>query len=189
MSQTSFDAASFVQFDLENGLVSTLEKKPVALVPLEVLSTLEPGEELHEAASSFGRLHGKQLQVNLQGADQSPGVQELAEHLAGTAAVLGLGRLSVEIFGDALILRIGSTSEDSATSSRGYQALLCGFFSGYLNSLSSREFQVIPLDVVDSDQRYLASNPNAAKKVIRWMSSGTDTITAIGKLSEGNTEC
>ena len=95
MDKSSFDAAASVQFNLENGIIlSSVKEKQLTLLPIEILSTLEPGVELEKVAYQYGHLHGAQLLETLPKPDAGLGIDALADHLGGTTSVLGIGRLT-----------------------------------------------------------------------------------------------
>ncbi len=184
MDQLGFDAQGFVKFDLETGLISSQGQEQLTLVPPPVLAALEPGDKLDSAAKRWGMVHGEKLHASLLKSDTEPGVEVLADHLGGTAAVLGMGRLSVEIRGDALMFRAHSDADQA--SSKGLNALLGGFLAGYVSALIGQSLQVLPLGVSDGDQLFFAGNPEAVTKVRDLIEEGIPPLSAIGRLSEGS---
>jgi hypothetical protein len=184
MDQSSFDAKGFIEFDLRSGKIRSAGSEQLTLVPTEVLAELEPGEPLKEAARDWGRVHGGRLKEHLSSKGKSGGMEALADHLGGTAAALGMGRLSVEIVGDALLFRSKSKADSSAN--EGLNALMSGFLAGYLDALTGRSFDVAPLGPNEGDLIFLAGNSNAVNRVFRWREEGVDLFAAIGRLSEGS---
>ncbi len=182
MDQPVFDAATFVKFDLTEGTIRSVGEEQLALVPPEVLAALNPGTELNEAGREWGSVHGKRLATALAEKESAPGVDVLAEHLCGTAATLGLGRLSVEIHGDALTFRVHTET----TGSPGTEALLGAFIAGYLSVLTPNSYDVFLLDRVSGERLYWAGNSAAVQKVRRWIDDGIDPLAAIQRLTEGS---
>jgi hypothetical protein len=183
MDQSTFDAKGFVEFDLSVGTICSVGKERLALVPIEVLAELEPGEPLNQATRDWGRIHGERLKKALA-KEGEPGVEALADHLGGTAAALGLGLLSVEIVGDALLFRC--KSQGNLRSSRGWSALITGFLAGYLAGFSEHSFEVAPLGQDGADLVFLAGNSNAVNRVSEMRIEGMDLLAAIGRISEGS---
>jgi len=184
MDQFGFNAQGFVKFDLETGLICSRGEEQLTLVPLPVLATLEPSKGLKGAAHRWGMLHGERLQARLLETDTDVGVEVLADHLGGTAAVLGMGRLSVEIRGDALMFRTQLNSEQAPQ--EGLNALLGGFLAGYVSALIGQSLDVLPLLKLGSVQLFWTGNPEAVAKVRGWIDQGTSPLDAIDRLSEGS---
>lgn len=178
MDNPVFDAASFVKFDLDAGLISSIGEEQLALVPGEVLRALKPGMVLDSTARNWGLRHGKRLAAQVAEMDRAAGIEMLAEHLGGTAAVLGMGRVSVELRADALMFRARSKNV-----SEGGSALLAGFLAGYLSALSEYDFEVLCLGKDRGDQLFWAGNQEAATKVRLDTSDGEEPLTAIGRLA------
>ena len=187
MDKSSFDAAGSVQFNLENGKISSaVKEKQLTLLPIEILTALKPGGEIEKVANQYGHLHGKHLLDNLPPSDTPMGVEALADHLAGTTAVLGIGRLRLEIQGDALLLCVRSETDPKIVSSQGYQSFVCEFWGGYLSALAKRRFDVLMLDETAGDQRYFVGNPDSVEKVRGWTEKGVEPSVAMEKLAKGS---
>ncbi|MCP4604894.1 MAG: hypothetical protein GY847_30965 [Proteobacteria bacterium] len=184
MNQPVFDTEAFIEFNLDNGKIYSVGKEQLALVPPDVLAALEPGDRLNEASRCWGKVHGERLAEGLAETDDSVEVGVLAEHLCGTAATLGMGRLSVEIYGNALMFQ--EHSEEDQTTSRGCDSLLGGFLSGYLSALVPDSFDVLPLGRIGGKKLFWAGNPDAVNQVRLWIEDGIEPFAAIGRLSEGS---
>jgi hypothetical protein len=180
MEKPLFDAASFLEIDLTRGSISSAGKEQLALVPTQVLRALEPGDALDAAASDWGHAHGRRLaeQVDLDADNTS--LEALASHLGGTLAAFGMGRLSVEIRGSALLFRTGWDGDPALT--EGMSALLEGFLAGYLSALGTQPFAAVHLGKDSQGRLFWAGNPDAAKEVRRLVATGADpegVITAL----------
>ena len=152
----------------------------MALVPIEVLATLSPGDQLDKAARAWGRNHGQKLKDELEGVLDSTGVEPLAEHLGGTVAALGLGNVRVEIQGDALMFRVFSNEDGSENV--GCSALLGGFIAGYLAALGENTFDVLQLGSSGEGQLYWVGNSDAVTRVRDWIEEGVEPLAAVGRL-------
>jgi hypothetical protein len=184
MDQSAFDAKGFIEFDLSSGTICSAGKERLALIPLEVLAELEPKDALLQAARSWGRVHGERFKDSLSDQSGPAGMETLADHLGGTAAALGMGRLSVEIVGDALLFR--SKSHGTSSVNKGQNALMGGFLAGYLNGFAGHPFDVEPLGADGEDLVFLAGNSSAVNRVRLWREQGMALLAAIARLSEGS---
>ncbi len=187
MDKSHFDAAAFVQFNLDNGMISSsVKEQQLTLLPIEILAAFTPGKELEKVANQYGHLNGEQLLENVPQDSAPMGMETLADHLGGTTAVLGMGRLSLEIRGDALLFRVRSDTDPKIVSSPGYQVFVCAFWGGYLSALAKRRFDVALLEDSGDSQRYFAGNPEAVDKVCGWRTEGVEPSAAIEKLAGGS---
>ena len=184
MDQPVFDAAAFVAFDLRAGMISSVGKESLALVPLDVIETLVPGSRLDEAARRWGSIHGEHLALVVADAGDSLGVKVLADHVGGTIAALGMGRVSVEVHGDALMFR--AHDKGGQDGSDGRSALLCGFLAGFVSALTAESFDVLLIEQTAESTLFWAGNPEAVKRVFRWIEDGIEPLAAIGRLSKGS---
>ena len=188
MEKPLFDATSFVEIDLTQGSISSAGKDQLALVPTKVLRALEPSDALASAASDWGHAHGRRLVARVDLDADNTSLEALASHLGGTLAAFGMGRLSVEIRGSALLFRAQGGGEPSLAD--GMSALLEGFLAGYLSALGTQPFAAVHLGK-DNDpgcRLFWAGNPDAAKEVRRMVAAGADpegVITALGSREDG----
>jgi hypothetical protein len=183
MSHPAFDPAGFVRFDLSNGTIRSSAEEPLALIPADVVSMLEPGNDLDMAARNWGATHGKRLADVLAGTDEPSTMDLLAEYLGGSLTTAGLGRLSIEIRGDALLFRI--EAGDSATQSAGRRALIAGFIAGYLEAVGPAAFGVVHLGGDESADMFWAGNPDAARQLQSWLEQGMEPTAAVDRLGRG----
>lgn len=181
MSQPVFDAASFVAFDLDRGVINTPCNDGLALIPLNVLAALEPNETVIEFARDFGQSHGQELRRKKDSGQYGNDFGIFAEHLCGTIATLGFGRLSIELHGDALLFRLASEHVKD-----GCHAILNGFLSGYLEAITGKPFEVLLIrENYDLGTKMLwAGNPSAAIELESQLEKGLEPMLAIEKLSE-----
>lgn len=177
MEKTVFDAGSFVEFDLASGRISSACREQLALVPMEALAALQPGAALSEAAHRWGARHGEHLvEVLGDSIGQAP-FGALAEHLGGTLAALGMGRIKVEVVKDALCFRARLGAAPA-----GRTALVAGFLTGYLRSIGGRAFEVVHLADDGGEHLFFAGNPKAVERVRHSMERGTGALAAIAEL-------
>ena len=99
-----------VTFDLANGLVHLADAPSRILAPGDALSALLSSAPL-EAQSAFARALGAPLGTRvarrLDSATATP--DAMIEHLGGELGLAGLGALSIERWGDAMVLCVDHT--------------------------------------------------------------------------------
>ena len=184
MEQLSFDAAGFIEFDLNAGQIRSAGNETLALVPFNVLAALEPGEDLKKTAQEWGLLHGNRLSEKIADSGKSAGINVLADHLGGIAATMGMGRVRIEIRGDALIFKARTESKSNA--SAGALALVNGFITGYLNALGEHRFEGVSLGEIKGEQCFWVGNSFAAQKVRKFINEGVTPLAAVERLAEGS---
>ena len=185
MSYPTFDAAGAVKFDLDSGTISSSEDDRLALLPVEMLSMLEPGDDLHQAARRWGESHGRRLAAVIAAGSEPTTLDLLVDHLGGAVTVAGLGKFTLEIRGDALLLRISQRGNEAPAASAGRTALIAGFLAGYLNALDGIGFEVLPLASDATGELFWAGNPTAMKQVIEWLEQGVAPLDALDRLGQG----
>lgn len=183
MSHPAFDAAGFVKFDLDKGTIRSAGDDALALVPAEVVSLLEPGDDLDRAARNWGANHGMRLAEVLAVTEAPSTMDLLAEYLGGSLTTAGLGRVEIQIRGDALLLRVEAGSV--AAPSAGRRALIAGFIAGYLEVLGPAPFGVVHFDGDQTSDVFWAGNPDAARQVQSWLEQGIDPLAALDRLAQG----
>jgi len=183
MSHPAFDAAGLVKFDLSSGTIRSAGEEPLALIPADVVSMLEPSDDLDKAARKWGALHGGLLAQVLFDIEEPSTIDMLAEYLGGSLTTAGLGRLTIQIRGDALMVSVAG--DDRSAPSPGRRALLAGFLAGYLEALGPAAFGVVHLGGDGATDMFWAGNPDAARQVQSWLEKGFDPIAAVDRLAQG----
>jgi hypothetical protein len=182
MNDNVFDAAGFLTFDLAAGELRSRESERLVVIPAETLDALAAGQALDQTWRRWGKLHGATLAAHVRKAGKEPGVEVLAEHLGGLLAALGLGKISVEIRGDALMFR----HVDSAASAASRE-LLAIFLAGYLEAVGPDRFEVLPLDDKGKGTLFFAGCPAAIGKVRAAVERGAAALEAVERVSKGQT--
>ncbi len=187
MNKSVFDAGSFIEVNLTDGTISSREKEKLALISTEVLNMLPASESVFQAAATWGKQHGNCLGRQMSEESKHLGVDALAEHLSGTLAALGLGRVQLEIRGDALLFRAAENVEPRERA--GTRTLLQGFLSGYLTALTGHPFTVLDLGLSDGRRLFWAVNPEAAAAVQAEIEKGTDPMAVVDAAMGGRLAC
>ncbi len=177
MTQTVFDAGRFVEFDLSKGAIFAAGSEPSQLIPSKVLAALLPGDGLEDAAREWGRGHGERLAETLGDEVETAGMEVLANHLGGTAAVLGLGTVSLEVRGDLLLIRIDVPGA-------GCTQLYTGFVEGYLAALFTNPFEALVVEQAQEGMLLWVGSPSAVASARDRMSQGESPLAAIERLVE-----
>jgi hypothetical protein len=181
MNQTAFDASGFVRFDLASGGIRSVADESLALVPRRLLGLLEPGAGLDAAAREWGRAHGERL---ARTGREAP-VETLADTLGGVLAVAGLGRVTIETRGDALLLRAVAPDGSREAEPAATRDLLAGFVAGFLTAVDPAGFEVLTLSESGGERLLWAGSPAAVARVRAWMKDGVEPMQALDRLSRG----
>jgi hypothetical protein len=185
MAGPAFDAANYVQFDLQKGAIRSRDDDALVLVPRELLNALAIGDELERSARAIGEARGKRFAAwsAARTAVEPMALDALADGVDGALAVLGFGRTAVEIRGDALLFKIRGAGKRAA---RATAAFLGGFLGGYLSALDPEmRFDAAHLgpDAGSPDDLvFFAGSGEAVKRVAQWIGGGTEPYAAIERL-------
>ena len=181
MSDTAFDATGFAGFDLSAGTIRTPQGHGLSLLPLDILASLAPTPALRRTAVEWGRQQAESLALN---ADAQ--MNAFAGDLRGRLALMGLGRMEVEIRGHALLFRLAAPDAPMTGILR---SLVEGFLSGYLQSLKrDAAFEVISIEQSDNETLFFAGNPSACSNLQSWIDGGSAPMAAIERLNREGAE-
>jgi hypothetical protein len=125
-----------------------------------------------QLGTEIGRLVSERL-----GSVDSASIEEIAEHLGGELALLGLGSLTVEQWGRALVLRF-----DHCPLAREGAPLLARVIEGAVQRALSRTVTAVVVDSEEDVVRVALLGGQAAERVSRWLSSGVGYAEALGRL-------
>jgi hypothetical protein len=182
MARPAFDAANYVQFDLQAGAIRSRDDDALVLVPRELLAALTLGAELERVARSIGEVRGKRFAAwsAARTTGEPLALDALADGVDGALAVLGFGRTAIEIRGDALLFRIRGAAKGSAAAST---AFLGGFLGGYLSALDPEmRFDALHLGPAaggPDEVVFLTGNADALKRVAKAIADGVGPYPAI----------
>jgi hypothetical protein len=185
MARPAFDAANYVQFDLQAGAIRSRDDDALVLVPREMLAALSVGDELERAARSIGEVRGKRFAAwsAARTAVEPLALDALADGVDGALAVLGFGRTEIEIRGDALLFKVKGAVKGS---SEAIIAFLGGFLGGYLSAFDPEmRFDAVHLGPAaggPEDAVFLAGSSEALKRVARSIADGVAPYAAIERL-------
>lgn len=176
----SFDPTHAVRFDLPRGSVRTRgDDDRVLLVPAAALDDLVRSAS-PEAVETLGRVLGaaigRRAAVRM-GDPQGASMDSFVTQLAGEAAIAGVGALSVERWGRALVVVV----EDSPL----VGTLLAPIVSSALEAASGRRAWCALLSRDDRIARLLVGSEQAIGRVREWIASGVGWSEAVVRLHGG----
>jgi hypothetical protein len=172
MAQLSFDPSKAVTFDLTHGRVQLDDMPACVLVPASVLAGLvgaAGGEGRANLARALGEPLGRRVARRLGEGDGAlkASVDAMIDHLGGEFALVGLGSLSLERWGRALLFVIdhspfGAEGDD----------LLGALLDAALEGATGRSVRCVPLMRDGARARLLVANERAAERVRAWLGEG-----------------
>lgn len=184
------DLTSSVRFDLPRGSVHTtaaglfgVDEARALLVPVDVLLLAlasASAEVVENVARAVGDSIGKRAAGRFGGVDgvRSADVDAVVSSLTAEVALAGFGALSLERWGRAVVLVLGSAP---AFSPAFYAPLL---ETALATATSWRNRGSLCCTLVDDEgaARYLVSSITSADQVRRWLAAGVPWLEAIRKL-------
>jgi hypothetical protein len=180
MVAPSFDPTHAVRFDLPRGSVRTRgDDDPVLLVPTAALEDLilsAPPEAAEALGRALGAAIGRRAAARM-GDPQRASIDTFVAQLAGEAAIAGVGSLSLERWGRALVVVI----EDSPL----VDTLLAPLVAAALKAASGRSAFCTLLARDNRAARILVASERAIARARGWMASGMGWSEAVVKLHGG----
>lgn len=184
MAVSRFDPSHSVKFDLGRGSVHLEGAGPRLLVPPDALLELckHAGPE---SLTDFGRKLGTEVGLRITAhwgdSGENISVEGFVEHLGGNMALLGLGSVSVERWGKALVFVVESSPFGAAG-----DALLGAVIEGALQRCMGRDGRAVLLGRDADHVRFLMAGTAGAERVRSWLSEGKTWGEAIARLHEGS---
>ena len=180
MSAPSFDPTHAVQFDLSRGNVRTKrDDDRVLLVPMAALDELlrsVPAPAVEAMGRAIGAAIGRRAAMSLRD-PQNASVEVFTSHLAGEAAIAGIGALSIERWGRALVVVI----ENSPLEGR----LLATVVASAIEVASGRRAHCALLSRDDRCARIFVGSEQAVDRIRTWVASGVPWSEAVVRLHGG----
>lgn len=180
MSEPHFDPALALKLDFDLGQVTLRGQGPCLVVPKgALLDLLQAAGD--EATRNFGQQLGveigRRLVENLGSSIETVRVESFVEHLGGELALLGLGALTVERWGQALVIVIAGAPASSTGSS-----LLGAVVAGALQRALSRDASIVELTRDDDLLRLLVVSRTTETEVRQWLTEGVPWGTVLTRL-------
>lgn len=174
-----FDPTHSLKFDLGRGRVSVDNSSVRLVLPVDALIKLcaSAGDDaVHDFGLSIGTEIGRRVASRLP-AIQLASIEDVVEHLGGEMALMGLGSLSVERWGRALVFVV--TGDPFGTTG---EVLMASLLQGAIQRALSRDVLPLLLNRDGERVRFLATNRESASKIQAWMANGAKWSEALAQL-------
>lgn len=185
MMSPRFDPSYALEFDLGRGQIRMANAGERVVVPSDALLVLCQGAN-EEVVRDFGRRLGTEAGRALLGRLGEAGqasMEAVVEHLGGELALMGLGSLGLERWGQALVLSFMHSPLGGAG-----DLLLGAVLEGAAQRTFGRDVTATKL-VRDGDHvRFLITSRDAAHKASGWLASGVvwgDVLTRLAGSARG----
>lgn len=179
MKTPSFDPTRAVVFDLNRGRV-TLEGSGAVLLSADALAQLCADLD-PSAVRQLGMLLGKQAggRIRARIGSSSPTLEAMVDQLGGEVSLGGLGSLSVERWGQALVVRVESCPLGARAGE-----LMGAFVETALHVVFRRDAKAIVVERNADAFRLLLCSEAAASKVSNWLGRGSSFGDALAALHQ-----
>jgi hypothetical protein len=177
-----FDPTHSLKFDLGRGRVSVDNASVRLVIPADALQKLCESagpEKVRDFGRTLGTEIGRRMSSRLP-AIQLASIEDVVEHLGGELALMGLGSLSIERWGKALVFVLSDGPFGPAG-----DALVSALIEGAVQRALSREVTPLFLNREGERARYLATTAQTAKKVQGWLDGGKQWGEALSQLQTG----
>lgn len=175
-----FDPTRAIKFDLARGQMRDDEGTARVNLPAHVLLRLceQAGESAQkDFAQGLGSDVGRRIVERLGKAMQDASVEAWTEHLGGQLALLGLGDLSIEQWGKALVLVIDGAPQGTAS-------IVGPLLGAAITRASGRSVQLIAFEN-ESSVSYLVVSAEGALHALELMRSGAGLGQVVEQLHRG----
>jgi hypothetical protein len=177
MTDASFDPTHAVRFDLAHGAVHAgAHGERLVMVPsaaLEQWVALAPQESSEGLGRAMGTAIGRRAAARIESlVSASP--ELFITQLAGEAAMAGLGTLSVERWGRALVVLVDDCPLPTS--------LLAAFVAGAIEASTGRGVSTLLLDRDGGSARVLVTGEPGTRRVRDWMAEGETWGAALARL-------
>jgi hypothetical protein len=189
----TFDMSGALRFDLERGRVTVGSDAPGVLLPVDALGAvcrhLDAGG-VKDLGHGWGNELGRRVADRLSSDMPRVSTAQMVDHLGGELALAGLGSLSVEFWGHALILAVSDSplrfgDRPAAGKPDAGDRLLANILEGALIRTTGRAVRIATLARVDSIVRFVACSDAAREKIEALLAEGCHYGEALARLNEG----
>jgi hypothetical protein len=179
MAATSFDPTHAVRFDLPQGRVlagNAGEGERVLLVPsaaIDDIALSAPPEAVAALGHALGAAIGRRAAARM-GDPQNASMETFVTQLAGEAAIAGVGALSVERWGRAMVVVVEGSPLNGT--------LLAPLVGAAIEAASGRGVSCTLLSRDEHVARLLVGGERGVARVREWMAAGVPWGEALAKL-------
>jgi hypothetical protein len=164
MDEPRFDPGGFWEFHLSGGAVRTRAGRRVVVLPEDVaapLLRLALAQGDARLLTHLGAALGAEAMDTLGGDVEARSPETVVGHLKSVVALFGLGRLSLERWGDALVVTLDGAPPLPADA-------LGALLSGLFGALGEAEARCVPTQ----DGRFVIVHADAVATVRAWAAEG-----------------
>lgn len=186
-----FDAAGYVQIDLERGEMQTRDGggHRHVMLPIEVLTAVVRAATVREggtaamyaAGRSWGESLGDAIASDLASGgatarDATP--QAFGDRLCGALAAMGWGRTTIETWGAGLVIFMHGLPGEGSGPER---HVIAGVLAGIVSNIAGRQFACAVIDrgMRVGEARFFLGAPRAVKAARRWHEEGGASVGEI----------
>lgn len=179
MAGPAFDPNGAVRFDLKSGAAADAKGARVVLVPSAALEALD-ANALEALGAAIGRSCGARIASRFggDGGVRGAALENVVTHLAGELAVAGVGAVSLERWGRAMVAVVGNPSVTS-------DSFLGSVLAAAVGSASGRELAYAPLGRERGIARYFLGSKAAADRARTLSAQGKAHGDILAAVHEG----
>lgn len=184
MTEPAFDPAQALKIDLSRGLLTLQGSSGRVLVPtdgLVELLTAANGDAVAAFGAGMGSEIGRRISDRLGSGIQQASVELFLEHLGGELALTGLGSLSVERWGKALVLCVEGLKVDARL-----ERVIASLLEAALQRSLSRDVAAILLSREGAVLRFLVAGRHARPQIEKWLAAGIPYGDVLTKLHQAS---
>lgn len=173
-----FDPEGYYAFNMTRGEVHTRSGDRVLVLSGDAVGPLISTAVKHgdlTAVRALGRKVGEQALDSLGSGAMDASPEAVATHAGGVLAMLGWGRLHLERWGKALVVRVTGAPELDGPH-LGMAALL----GGMLSALGGRDIACVP---VGNEGQFLVVAPSVAEQVWAWAKESPQIGAVVARLA------
>jgi hypothetical protein len=178
-SSSNFDPTRSVQFDLQTGQVRVGGSPPRLVIPADsVLRLVSSADEttMRDFAQQLGNEIARRATLRL-GDFSAASMESVTEHIGGEFALMGLGSVGLERWGQALVAVIEASPLGAAGDS-----FLGAVLEGVVKRAAGRDVTAVTLARTGERVRYLLTGEAGARKTRALLQGGTAWGAALAEL-------
>ncbi len=178
----AFDPKGQLRFDATTGSALDAANQRLLVVPCHALDDLLKASG-RKASSTFGAAVGKACGARVASRLGGPegvrrrGAETVLSHLAGELGVLGLGQVSIERWGRAMLFVVGGCAIAD-------DACVAQVFEGALGAATGRDARCLVLARNADGARVLVASESGIERARALLASGSSWTDVVVKLQE-----